>query len=413
MSYVTELCERAKTASFSLATLTSGKKDAALSRIADEILRREKEILSENDKDLAEAKKTGLASALVDRLTLTPKRVAQMAQAVREIRDFPDPVGEVVYSTRRPDGLQIYQERVPIGVLCVIFESRPNVVIDIAALALKSGNAAILRGGKEAFHSNQILGRIVSDSVAGAGLPVDSVQVIDKTDRSLMEELLKQKNHIDIVVPRGGENLIRYVSETSLIPVVKHDKGLCHTFVDASADADMAVKVAVNAKVQRPGTCNATECLLIHKDYPGKQALIEAFVSAGVQLRGDEAIQKISSKVKKATPEDYDTEYLDLILSVREVASYEEAVAWIRRHGSGHSEAIITSDYSRAIAFQNEVDAACVFVNASTRLSDGGCFGLGAEVGISTQKLHVRGPMGVRDLTCLKYKIFGTGQLRE
>ncbi|MBL8994738.1 MAG: glutamate-5-semialdehyde dehydrogenase, partial [Spirochaetia bacterium] len=310
MSYVTELCEKAKRASFSLATLTSGKKDAALTRIAEEILLREKDILSENEKDLVEAKKSGLASAMVDRLTLTTKRVAQMAQAVREIRDFPDPVGEVVYSTRRPDGLQIYQERVPVGVLCVIFESRPNVVIDIAALSLKSGNAAILRGGKEAFHSNQILGRIVSDSVAAAGLPADSVQVIDKTERSLMEELLKQKNHIDIVVPRGGESLIRYVSETSLIPVVRHDKGLCHTFVDASADAEMAVKVAVNAKVQRPGTCNATECLLIHKDYPQKKELVEAFLSAGVELRGDAASQKISSKVKAASDEDYDTEYL-------------------------------------------------------------------------------------------------------
>lgn len=407
------LCRAAKDAAALLLGTSGLQRTAVLVRVAGALRARRAEILRENARDVEGAKASGENAAFIDRLTLTERRIEDMAQSVDEIARQDDPVGEVAWSTVRPDGLVIRQERVPIGVICVIFESRPNVVTDIAALCLKSGNAAILRGGKEAFHSNQVLGRIVAGAIAEGGLPPACVQVLASTDRALMDELLKQKDLIDMVVPRGGAGLIQHVTEHSLIPVVKHDKGVCHTFIDASADAAMAVSVSVNAKVQRPGTCNAMENLLIHRDFPAAREVLEALLEAGVELRGDAAIQGLSPRVKPATDADWDTEYLELVLSVKQVASLEEAIAFIRAHGSGHSEAILTSDYENAHRFRQRVDAACVFTNASTRLADGSVFGLGAEVGISTQKLHARGPMGVRDLTCLKYVIEGSGQVRR
>ncbi len=410
--YVQTICQEARRASYLLAGIPGALKDKALLHLAQKIRQHAKEIISQNALDLEEGKKNNLSPALLDRLKLTEARIESMAVSVDEIRALPDPVGEVVYSTVRPDGLVVHQERVPLGVFCVIFESRPNVVIDISALAIKSGNAAILRGGKEAFASNQILGRLVSESLAEAGLPGSAIHVLNQTDRSLLDELLKQKQHIDLVVPRGGEGLIRYVSETSLIPVVKHDKGVCHIYVDANAKRELVEAVVINSKAQRPGTCNAIENLLIHEAYPFAKELIAALLSAKIEVRGDEKCQQFSSQVKPVTEEDWDMEYLDLILAVKMVSGLEEAMTFIRKHSSGHTEAILTEHYSNATRFQTEIDAACVFVNASTRLADGSCFGLGAEVGISTQKLHVRGPMGVRDLTCLKYKVSGTGQLR-
>lgn len=413
MRTIPEIARAARAAGATLLSATGAMRNRALLSMADGLRREKAAILAANGTDVAEGKMAGLSSALIDRLTLNDKRVEAMAVSVEEIAALPDPVGEVAYSTVRPDGLAIRQQRVPLGVLCVIFESRPNVVTDIAALALKSGNASILRGGKEAFHSNQALGRIVAAAVSAAGLSADAVQVLESTDRALMAELLKQKDHIDIVVPRGGEGLIRYVTENSLIPVVKHDKGVCHTFVHADADPAMATAVCVNAKAQRPGTCNAMENLLLHRNYPAAKELIQALIAAGIEVRGDDETRALDGRVKAAEPADYDTEYLDLILSVKMVGGLDEAMAFIRAHGSGHSEAILTKSFDDARRFQQEVDAACILVNASTRLADGGVFGLGAEVGISTQKLHVRGPMGVRDLTCLKYLVEGRGHLRS
>ncbi|MBN8218564.1 MAG: glutamate-5-semialdehyde dehydrogenase [Spirochaetes bacterium] len=412
MGEVMALCRAAKDASARLLGTRGEVRSAVLRSVAQALRAQATEILRENDRDVEAARVGGENAAFIDRLTLNPKRIEDMARGVEEIALQPDPVGEVAWSTVRPDGLSIRQERVPIGVVCVIFESRPNVVTDIAALCLKSGNAAILRGGKEAFHSNQILGRIVSGAIAQGGLPPACVQVLASTDRALMDELLKQKDHIDMVVPRGGEGLIRHVTEHSLIPVVKHDKGVCHTYIDANADGDMAVAVSVNAKVQRPGTCNALETLLIHREFPQARRVLEALHKAGVEIRGDADIQALAPFVKPASDADWDTEYLDLILSAKQVGDLDEAIEFIRAHGTGHSEAILTRDYENARRFRQRVDAACVFTNASTRLADGSVFGLGAEVGISTQKLHARGPMGARDLTCLKYIIEGSGQIR-
>ncbi len=412
---VLQRVKEAKAASRVLANLSTEVKNRALLAMADLLEARGEEIKKENAKDLEYGKEKGLSSALLDRLLLDDKRIKGMAQGLREVAALPDPVGEVVKMWKRPNGLQIGKLRVPLGVVAVIYESRPNVTADTAALCIKSGNAIVLRGGSEAIHSNRIIAGILREAAREAGVPPQAIQLIETTDREAVFHLLKMDEYVDLVVPRGGEGLIRFVAENSRIPVVYHYKGVCHTFVDRDADLDMAWDISFNAKVQRPGVCNAMETLLVHADIA--QAFLpemaRRFREAGVELRGCSRARELVPEMKEATEDDWYAEYLDLILAVRVVESFEEAVDHIHTYGSGHSEAIVTTNYATAMRFLKEVDAAAVYVNASTRFTDGFEFGLGAEMGISTQKLHVRGPMGLEDLTCCKFIILGQGQIRE
>jgi glutamate-5-semialdehyde dehydrogenase len=351
---------------------------------------------------------------MYDRLLLNPERIEGIAKSIEEIRDLEDPVGRIEKMHTRPSGIRVGQMRVPIGVIAVIYESRPNVTTDIAALAIKSGNAAILRGGKESIHTNLALYSIIKETLRAMGHAQDIITLIEKTDRELVMLLLHMNRYIDIVVPRGGDALIEMVTRESRIPVIKHDKGVCHTFIDNSADTGMAIEICINAKVQRPGVCNAMETLLIHRDFTDKAAVLGALKDKGVELRGcPRTVAVMPDAVRPADEEDWYAEYGDLILAVKVVDSMEEAMAHIVKYGSSHSEAIITENYTNAERFLREVDSAAVFVNSSTRFHDGGEFGLGAEVGISTQKLHARGTMGIEGLTCLKYVVYGTGQVRS
>lgn len=412
--YIDELCRNAKNASRSIATMLTVKKNELLNSIAGELRRECDYIIAENGKDVENAEKNGLSPAFIDRLLLNKQRIEGMARSVEEIAIFDDPVGRIEHMKMRPSGIRVGQMRVPIGVIAVIFESRPNVTTDIAALCLKSGNACILRGGKESINSNIALHSILSKSLHNAGVDVSAVSMITRTEHELVSKLLKMNQYIDIVIPRGGETLISMVTRESTIPVIKHDKGVCHTFIDASADCEIAERVSINAKVQRPAVCNAMETLLIHSAYPKKESLLRALVEKGVELRGCERTLRIlPGEIRPASEDDWSAEYGDLILSVKIVDSIDEAMEHITRYGSGHSEAIITSEYANSERFLKEVDSAAVFVNASTRFHDGGEFGLGAEVGISTQKLHARGTMGIEGLTCLKYVIYGSGQIRS
>ncbi|MDR3237543.1 MAG: glutamate-5-semialdehyde dehydrogenase, partial [Spirochaetia bacterium] len=375
-------------------------------------LRASKEIIKrENAKDISAA--DGLSTAMIDRLFLDDKRIDGMAASLEEIAAFEDYIGRVENMRVRPSGIKVGQMRIPIGVVAAIFESRPNVTIDIAALSMKSGNACILRGGKEAINSNIALHGIVKSALASHGLPENIVTLVERTGRELVPILLKQNKYIDVVIPRGGEGLIRMVTEQSTIPLLKHDKGLCHIYVDASADEDMSNRIAVNAKVQRPSACNSAETLLIHKNYPHKESLLNALLEHGVELRGcAETVSIFPGKILTAGDADWDTEYLDNILSVKIVDDINQAMSHIAVHGSGHSDAIITEDYRNSELFLRDVDSAAVFVNASTRFHDGGEFGLGAEVGISTERLHARGAMGAEGLTTLKYIVYGQGEVR-
>ncbi len=410
-SYIQKICAGAKSASPLMGNLSSAEKTEILHRISSELKDKVSEILKANALDMKNA--SGLSSAMQDRLFLDEKRIHAMASSIDEIADFPDPVGRIENMKIRPSGIRVGQMRVPLGVVCVIFEARPNVTTDIAALCIKSGNACILRGGKEALRSNAALHRTVAEVLASYGLPEEAVTFIDNTDHALVPVLLKQRKYIDVVIPRGGEGLVRMVTEESSIPVLKHDRGLCHIFVDESADEKMALPVVLNAKVQRPGVCNAVETLLIHRNYPFIKELLQGLLDAGVEVRGcSETVSVLPGKILPAEEEDWDREYLDLILSVKVVSGIEEAMKHIAVHTSGHSEAIITSDYVNSERFLREVDSAAVFVNASTRFHDGGELGLGAEVGISTEKLHARGAMGVEGLTTLKYVIYGHGEVR-
>jgi len=412
--YIDDVCRKAKESSRFLAKLSTIQRNGILLSIAKNIRDKSDYIIAENKKDLNAADAEGVTKAMRDRLMLNHDRLNGMAVSVEDIAGFEDPIGRIESMSVRPSGIRVGQMRVPIGVIAVIFESRPNVTTDIAALAIKSGNAAILRGGKEAINSNIALYSVIRESIAGSACPEDAVTLIDKADHELVAMLLKKNDYIDIVIPRGGNSLIKMVTEMSSIPVIKHDKGVCHTFIDESASRDMAVNISVNAKVQRPGVCNAMETLLIHKDFPDKKELLEALLENGVELRGCSKTAKLlPGRIKKAEESDWGEEYLDLILSVRIVDNMNEAIDHIYKYGSGHSEAIVTSDYSNSESFLKEVDSAAVFVNSSTRFHDGGEFGLGAEVGISTQKLHARGAMGVMGLTCLKYVIYGDGQVRR
>jgi len=406
----------AKAASRKLARLSTEVKNKALINIAQSLTSREREILEANKLDCDEARASGMDDAMLDRLILTSSRLQGMAQDAGTVAALPDPVGESFDARVLPNGLHIERRRVPLGVIGIIYESRPNVTVDISTLCLKSGNAVILRGGKEALRSNAALVRVIKDAIKEAGVPEDAVQFIESTERALVNEMLKMKDVIDLIIPRGGEGLVRVVTENAVMPVLASGVGVCHTYVDQSADLDKAVAIAYNAKVQRPTVCNALDCLLVHSDVAGRFLPMVAgeWAKAGVEMHCDQKSLKILSSFNPvpASDSDWGKEFLALIAAVKVVDSLDEAVEHIARYGSGHSEAIVTEDYSAAMRFLDEVDSACVYVNASTRFTDGGQFGLGAEVGISTQKFHARGPMGLKELTTYKWVIMGSGQVR-
>jgi len=412
---VIRMARKAKQASQKLAKLSSTVKNEALLKMAQVLETHKDKILKLNHKDIVLAKAKGLPPALIDRLTLNEKRIKQMCDGLRQIAQLEDPVGKIESMWRRPNGLLIGRMRVPLGVIGIIYESRPNVTVDAAGLCLKAGNAVILRGGSEAINSNIALTDALSEAIQEVGLPGECIQLVRTTDRKAVGEMLKLNEYIDVIIPRGGESLIKMVTENSTIPVIKHYKGVCHVYVDEEADLKMAEKIAFNAKVQRPGVCNAMETLLVAEKIADKflPVVIRKLQEAGVEIRGDEKTCKISPNVKRATEEDWSTEYLDLILSVKVVSGIDEAIAHINRYGSHHSDAIVTNSYIKSRKFLREVDSAAVYVNASTRFTDGGEFGLGAEIGISTDKLHARGPMGVKELTTTKFIILGEGQIRE
>jgi glutamate-5-semialdehyde dehydrogenase len=409
-----EIARQARLASRRLAGVPTPRKDAALLRVADALLAREARILEANKADLADARAAGLSAAMIDRLALTPSRIAGMAAAVREVAALPDPLGEVTRMWRRPNGLLVGRVRIPLGVVLIIYESRPNVTSDAAALCLKSGNAVILRGGKEALRSNLAVGEVVQGALAESDIDPWCVQVVALATREAAEALLGMTQYVDLAIPRGGEGLVRFVEEHARVPVVHHSKGVCHVYVDESADIDMGISVCYNAKVQRPGVCNAMETLLVHEEIARDflPRVVERLRAAGVETRGCERTRAIVPEVKPATEEDWAAEYLDLILAVRVVDSLEEAVDHIATYGSNHTEAIVTRDYANAQRFLREVNSSCVLVNASTRFNDGGELGLGAEIGISTSKLHAFGPMGLAELTAQKFVVYGEGQVR-
>jgi glutamate-5-semialdehyde dehydrogenase len=405
----------AREAARTLALANARVKSEALLQMARGVDEKTAAILEANRADLERARGQGHPRAFLDRLTLTDARVEAMAAGIRQVAALPDPVGETVRGWRRPNGIEIARVRVPLGVVGFIYESRPNVTADAAALCVKSGNACVLRGGKEALESNAVIAAILAKGLEKAGLPPEAIGFVDVPDREAVEVLITLDRYVDLVVPRGGEAFVRLVAERATIPVLKHDKGLCHVYVDAGADLQMAADIALNAKAQRPGVCNAMETLLVHADAAPAflPAVAARFREAGVELRGCPRTVELVPGARPATDEDWDTEYLDLVLSVRVVPDFAEAVRHVRRHGSGLAEAIVTRDYQRARRFVAEVDAACVLVNASTRLVDGQQFGMGAELGISTSKLHARGPVGLEELTTTKFVVTGSGQIRE
>ena len=410
----------ARAAARHLARLSTGVKDRALLNIADALKTRETEILEANRRDLQSGKEAGLSDAMLERLQLNSERLEGMAADVRTVTSLPDPVGETFDMRTLPNGLQVGRRRVPLGVIGAIYESRPNITVDISVLCFKSGNAVILRGGSEAIHSNTALANLVRDAIAEAGAPRDAVQFVGATDRALVEQMLAMKEHIDLLIPRGGADFVRYVGEKAQMPVITGGVGVCHTYVDKDANLESAVAIAYNAKVSRPTVCNALDTLLVHSEAAPKclPAIAREWAKAGVEMHCDLRALSIlgpseALNLKPATEEDWGTEFLSLTASVKVVDSMDEALEHIEQYGSGHSEAIVTEDYSSAMRFLDDVDAAAVLVNASTRFTDGGQLGLGAEVAISTNKMHARGPMGLRELTSYKWTILGTGQVRD
>ena len=410
----------ARAAARHLARLSTGVKDRALLNISDALKTRETEILEANRRDLQSGKEAGLSDAMRERLLLNSERLEGMAADVRTVTSLPDPVGETFDMRTLPNGLQVGRRRVPLGVIGAIYESRPNITVDISVLCFKSGNAVILRGGSEAIHSNTALANLVRDAIAEAGAPRDAVQFVGATDRALVEQMLAMKEHIDLLIPRGGADFVRYVGEKAQMPVITGGVGVCHTYVDKDANLESAVAIAYNAKVSRPTVCNALDTLLVHSEAAPKclPAIAREWAKAGVEMHCDLRALSIlgpseALNLKPATEEDWGTEFLSLTASVKVVDSMDEALEHIEQYGSGHSEAIVTEDYSSAMRFLDDVDAAAVLVNASTRFTDGGQLGLGAEVAISTNKMHARGPMGLRELTSYKWTILGTGQVRD
>ena len=404
----------AKKAAAELAVTSTAVKNRALLAMAQALRDRQADILQANAEDMRQAAAKGMKASMLDRLKLTEQRIAGMAEGLEQVAGLPDPVGSVVGGSRLANGMTVTKVRVPLGVIGIIYEARPNVTADAAGLCLKSGNAVILKGGSEAMQSNKIIAAVLAEAAEKAGIPAGAVQFIDTSDRQAVTDLIHMNGLVDVVIPRGGAGLIKAVVMNATVPVIETGAGVCHTFVDASADVQMAMDIAYNAKVQRPSVCNAMETLLVHKDIAGKflPPMLEKYFAAGVEIRGDERVQAFSSQVLAATEEDWSTEYGDLRLSVKVVDSLEEAMEHIAVYSTGHSECIVTSDYANARKFQLRVDAAAVYVNASTRFTDGFEFGFGAEIGISTQKLHARGPMALPELTSTKYLIDGSGQVR-
>jgi len=414
-AYVLAKAGEAREGARSLAKASSQQKNDALLGMAGAIRKRSRELIRENAKDIAFAREKGLSRAMIDRLTLTEKRITEMAQGLAEVAALPDPVGEVIRMWQRPNGMTVGRMRVPIGVIGIIYESRPNVTADATSLCLKAGNAVILRGGSEAVHSNKAIVKILRDTAKQHGIHQGAISFIDLVDRAAVMEMLKLEGIIDLIIPRGGEGLIRTVTENSRIPVLKHYKGVCHVFVDRDADLQMAEDICFNAKVQRPGTCNAMETMLIDKKIARRflPGMIKRFRDAGVVVKGCPETKKIVPAVETAAERDFYNEYLDLILNVKVVTDIDAAMDHIARYSSAHSDTIVTNDYAKGMRFLREVDSSAVLINASTRLNDGFQFGLGAEIGISTDKIHARGPMGLEELTCTKFIVFGSGQLRE
>lgn len=409
------IARAAQDATRQVLNVSSKKKDAVLRDMAASLIKSEDFILKENKKDIAKARSSKLSGAFIDRLILNQKRIKEMSGSLIAIANLPDPVGDVIKAWRVPSGLWIHKVRTPIGVIAIIYESRPNVTSDCIGLCFKSGNSVILKGGSEALNSNLAIFKILNETIKKHGFPEGLINIIATRDRGAVEVLLKLNDFVDLVIPRGGESLIKRVTNLSRIPVIKHYKGICHVYVDEWADLNMAQEICFNAKVQRPGVCNAMESMLVHEAVAGRflPGMIKKFRRAGVQIRGCAVTRKIAKGIIKATEHDYHTEYLDLILSVKVVKDLTEAIKHINYYGSRHSDSIITENYEYALRFLREVDSACVYVNASTRFTDGNQFGMGAEIGISTDKLHARGPMALEELTTYKYMVFGDGQIRE
>jgi glutamate-5-semialdehyde dehydrogenase len=412
--YMKSVGQNARAAARLMAQAETAVKNKALLAIADAILKDSASLLTANAKDVASAKTHGLDDASIDRLTLTEKSIRSMAEGLQQIAQLADPIGEISDMKYRPSGIQVGKMRVPLGVIGIIYESRPNVTADAAGLCLKSGNAAILRGGSEAIHSNQAIAACVHAGLKATGLPQTAVQVVNTTDRAAVGELITMKDYVDVIVPRGGKELIERISSEARIPVIKHLHGVCHVYIDDEADIEKAIRIADNAKTHRYGVCNAMESLLVNANIAAKvlPALCKIYLDKGVELRGDDAARKLVAQMKTATEEDWHTEYLAAILSIRVVADLDEAIAHIDKYGSQHTDAIITENYTKAMRFLREVDSSSVMVNASTRFADGFEYGLGAEIGISTDKIHARGPVGLEGLTSQKYIVLGSGQVR-
>jgi len=412
---IEEICQKAKAASYEMGKLSADAKNTALCRMANALETNVEKILAANRLDVEAAKAKGVKASLLDRLALDPKKIQTMAKELREVSALPDPIGTYLGTWTRPNGLIISQIRVPMGVVGVIYESRPNVTSDSAGICIKSGNAVILRGGSDALNSNIAIGEVLRDALTDTNVPVDAIQIVPSPNRKIAEELMSMRQYIDVLVPRGGADLIKTVVEKSRIPVIETGTGNCHVYVEEDADLEKATRIVINAKVQRPGVCNAAEKLLVHSEIAKTYLpiIIAELRKNGVEVRGDEEVQKIVPDVKNATEQDWYTEYLDLIIGIKVVGSLDEAIVHINKYGTHHSESIITADFDKANRFLKEIDSAAVYWNASTRFTDGNQFGLGAEIGISTQKLHARGPMSAQHLTTSKYVILGDGQIRK
>lgn len=412
---ILEICKRAKAASYELAKLSTETKNRALFNMAEALEKNTSKILEANQKDVESSKKKGVKEALLDRLILNEERVSKMAQCLREVAALPDPVGEIVKTWTRPNGLIIGQLRVPLGVVAVIYESRPDVTSDASGICLKSGNAVILRGGSDAINSNLAIGRVLNKAAVESGIPEGAIQVVPTTERSAAVELMKMRGYVDVLIPRGGAGLIKAVVENAKVPVIETGTGNCHIYVEEDADLTRAIDIIINAKCQRPGTCNAAEKVLVHRGIASEfiPKAIDALRSHGVEVRGCEETLKIVPDVVPATEEDWYTEYLDLIIAFKVVSGLEEAIDHINKYGTKHSDSILTADFNKALRFIRDVDSAAVYWNASTRFTDGNQYGLGAEIGISTQKMHARGPMSVQHLTTTKYFVLGRGHIRE